>query len=181
VAERGSEERLDRLSQKHGVHHHRIAAGDQHISDFVVFGQILHQCIGVAGGESQVFDTDELRPSKAVGAIGVTGLALDREEQHRLAILVLTPQDPLAVDSGHVEQLLTGRVRVHPHVDVMHQSLERLALYAPDNHVLEPQKIATVEHSGLRKGQLIDRIVGNVVPIDELAQNVFVDSEWENG
>ena len=166
--------------RKRAAHHHRVAAGDQHVGDLVVFGQILHELIGVAGGEPQVFDADELRPSEAIGTVGVTGLTLDREEEHRLTIFVLAPQDPLTVDPGHVEQLLTGRVRVHPQADVVHQPLERLALVAPDNHVLEAKQVGALEHSGLREGELEDGIVRNVIPVDELAQNVVIDAKWQN-
>ena len=62
----------------------------------------------------------------------------------------------------------------------MHQPLERLALLAPDDHIFKPQQIGMVEHPGLRECELVDRIVRDVIPVDEFAKNVVIDPKWQD-
>ena len=66
-------------------------------------------------------------------------------------------------------------------VNAAHQLFESLARFSADNHVFKTSEVASIEHPRLGKGQLVDRVVGDVVPIDEFAEHVLVDAEWEHG
>ena len=74
------EQRLDVSAQHRRLHHHRVAAGDQHAAHLRVVADVVHQLIRLAARELQVGVTDELRPAETVAAIGVAGLPLRREK-----------------------------------------------------------------------------------------------------
>ena len=99
----------------------------------------------------ELFDTDELRPSEAVGAVRVTGLTLNREEEHGFPVFVLAAQHGLAIDLRDVEDFLPRWVRVHPHADPVHQALKAIALLASDHHVFKAEKIGPI-NAFLRQG-----------------------------
>jgi hypothetical protein len=128
--------------------------------------QVPHERIGVGRREAHAV-TDELRPPEAVAAVGVTGLALRREVQHGLAVLVLQAGG----FGGHVGQL-GGRVRIQTRTDVPHQRGK-----CARRHRREPQLVSQREHAPLREDQLEDRIARHVPPVDQFPQDVLVHPE----
>ena len=119
------EQRLDVAPQHRLAHDHRIPAGDQDAGHLRVLAEIGDQRADIVGRHLQLRLVHELRPPEAVGAVRVAGLALPREEQHRLRVLVLQPRQRPAVQAGRVQQQLPGRMRVEPHPDLVRGCAQR--------------------------------------------------------
>ena len=119
------EQRLDVAPEHRLAHDHRIPAGDQDAGHLGVLAEVGDQRADIIGGHLQLGLVHELRPPEAVGAVGVAGLALPGEEQHRLRVLVLQPRQRPAVQAGRVQQQLPGRMRVEPHPDLMRGFAQR--------------------------------------------------------
>jgi hypothetical protein len=83
------EKRLDVGPQLGGLHHHRVAAGEEHVGHLAVSTNVLGQKIGLLRSELELFHAHELRPAETVGAVGMTRLPLTGEVQNGLAVLVL--------------------------------------------------------------------------------------------
>ena len=162
-----------------GAHHHRVAAGDQDIGDLVVLPQILHELIDVLGPRIAGLCRRRIAPtgSSRCSRHDRSGPGPGRTAPSR-GTCAGTPTTARRRPSRHVE-LPSGRPGSGSSACGCHARgcRRRSSSMAPDNHVLEPQKVDSIEHPSLRKGQLVDWIVGNVVPIDELTQHVTVDSE----
>ena len=88
----------------------------------------------LARGELEVVQPDELSPTEAVAAIGVTGLAGGREEENRLAVLVLHPFQWVAVEGGHVEVHLPGGVGIQLVLDLSGSGEQFLARRVAPDH-----------------------------------------------
>mmetsp|Transcript_17172 Transcript_17172/g.34860 ORF Transcript_17172/g.34860 Transcript_17172/m.34860 type:complete len:338 (-) Transcript_17172:604-1617(-) len=77
-------EGLEVLLDEACLHEHGVSAGEENVGHLRVLVEVCEERAGVLLGEAQVGIADELRPSEAVRAVGVAGLAGSREEKHRL-------------------------------------------------------------------------------------------------
>ena len=175
------QQRLDVAAQDRRLHHHRVAAGDQHAADLRVLADVTRQLLGLLAGELQVGIADELRPTKTVATIGVAGLALRREKQHGLLILVLHTGNHFAVELGHVQLHLPGRVRVEFAANLIGGELDlRLGCIA-HHEVAHALVIRLLQHAALRKGELKNRVVRDVAGIDQVLDHVIIHAERQHG
>ena len=154
------EEGLNVGTEAARFHHHRIAPGDEDVRDASMLAQIVHEAFGLLCREFEIVDADELRPAEAEGAIGVAGLAVAGEEQHRLFVLVLHALEALLVQHGHVVLELAGGVGVEGQTNPVRGLVDSLAGGAAldeRGHLLE---VRGLEHVPLRESQREYRIVG---------------------
>ena len=173
------QQRLDMGAQVLGLHDQRIATGDQHIGDFRVCLDVLLELTGFLGGDFQIVVTNELGPAEAEGAVAVTHLPLAGEEQHSLVVLVLDAVDFFAVHFRHVVFHLPGGVRVQGVTDFGDGGFDfRLVTAAHGlGHLVE---MLRGQHAFLRKGKLVDGIIGHLVPVDQFVDDVLVDPERQH-
>ena len=99
------EQRFHVPSQDRGLHDHRVSAGKKDARYFCMISEVFDQGFGLPCGEFELVDAHELSPSKAVGAIRVTGLSRGREEQDRFRILVLYTQERFSIVSGTLSSI----------------------------------------------------------------------------
>ena len=180
MLELGGQQRLDAGSQVAGLHHQRVAAGDQHIGHLGMAAQVVAQLARFLRGNAQILVTDKLCPAEAEGAVAVTHLAGAGEEQHRLPVLMLQPLYALAVELGYVVFQLPGWVRVQGGAHFGDYGVELLGrpfLAQGLGHALE---IFRGQHAALGEGQLEDGVVRHCGPVDQLVDDVLVDPEREN-
>src|SRR5690554_6049226 len=180
VVELRLQQRLQVLHQVLGLHYHGVATGHQQIGHFGVFLQVAVQFLGIGAGHFQVFVTDKLCPAEAEGAVAVAGLALGREEQHGLAVLVLHAVQYFAIQLRHVHFHLAGRVRIQLVADFLGGGLDVLFLCAfavQPGHALV---MFVFQHAFLREDKLVDGVVWYLVPVDQFVDHVFVNPEWQH-
>jgi hypothetical protein len=171
------QQRLDVPAQHRGAHDHRVAAGDQHAGHLVVLPQVVRHPVDLGGGHLELGLVHELGPPEAVRAVGVAGLSLLGEDQHRLGVLVLNAGQWLIAQVGDVQRQLPGGVRVEPHPDLVRRRLDlRLgrALGQQGGDVLH---VGRGEHVSLREHQPVDRVIRRRGPVDELLDDVRVGAE----
>jgi hypothetical protein len=145
-----------------------------------VLAQVGDELVGLAGRELEVFEPDELRPAEAVRAVGVTGLPLRREEEHRLPVLVLHAGEPGSADARYVQLHLACRMRVHAELDRSRSGAHGLGRCTCAQEGLERVEVFAREHVSLREGQLEHGVVGHPAPVDELLEHVVVDAERQD-
>src|SRR5690606_19271033 len=104
--------------------HHRIAAGKQHIRHIGFAAHIRRETLSLAACELQILQPYKLGPPETESAIGVAGLTGRGEKQHGLTVFVLYATEPFAVEHGHIELKLTGRMGVHSEADLVNDRLE---------------------------------------------------------
>lgn len=172
-----AQDRFEVAAQPVGRHDHGIAAGHEHVVDLGVSAQVVHQTARFQGGEAQVGIAHELCPAEAVGAIGVAGLPLSREVEHGLPVLVLEARHRFPVHCGDVELLLAGGVRVEASPDLRNREPEFLPRARIVHEGRQPVLVLGPEHSALREDHLEDGVVRDVVPVDELGEDVLVHAE----
>src|SRR5690606_42016817 len=85
-----------------------------------------------------------------------------------------------AVQLRDVVRKLTGRVRVVPQADRVGGSLQ-LRFGAPANQPGDGLVIVIGKHPTLREGQLVDRIVWDFLPVDQVVHDIGVGAEGEDG
>src|SRR5690554_1441779 len=168
------------LDQVLGLHHHGVATGNQQVGYFGVFLQVAVQLLGIGAGHFQVFVTDKLGPAEAEGAVAVAGLALRREEQHGFAVFVLHAVQHFAVQFRHVHFHLAGRVRVQFVPDDLGGRLDIFLVGAVAMQLRHLFVMFVLEHTLLREHELIDGVVGNLVPVDQFVDHIFVDPERQH-
>lgn len=81
-------------------------------------------------------------------------LARPWKEEHRFAIFVLASRQFRAVQDRHIELHLTGRMRVHPHLNLTGCVSDHLAVYTSHQQPSQPEFVSTIQHGRLREGQL---------------------------
>ena len=141
--------------------------------------QVLHQRFHLAIRKLEFLDADELRPAEAVSAVRVTRLARRREKQQSLTVLVLHTGQGLAVQFRYVQLHLARRMRVQSALDFPSSGLDRLFGRLTSYEAIHPAEILTAQHRRLRKCELKHGILGDVRPIDQLLDDVVVDSEGQ--
>ena len=163
-----------------GLHDHGVAAGHQQVRDVRVGGEIAVQAFGVLGRDFQLLVADELGPAKTEGAIGVTGLPLAREEQHGLAVFVLQSLEDLVLLAGNVELPLAGRMGIEAAANLGRRQIDLMLRRPAQLKVGDPAEFRLAQHLPLRKNQLVDRVVGNPVPVDQVFDDIAVGAEREH-
>ena len=160
--------RCKRFLQVIVFHYNTIAPAHQQVADRRVPAQIVMKHSGVGAGNAQCLVADKLGPAEAEG--GSCGrFALAREEQQRLAIIVLQPIDALALA---LALAFTRPVAFHVSRGIQIELDTQLACKGLD---LGPAGTCPVQtghaveglgrqHVALREGQLEHRVVRNVVP-----------------
>ena len=145
-----------------------------------MLAQIVHEAFGLLCREFEIVDADELRPAETEGAIGVAGLAVAWEEQHRLFVLVLYAVEALLVQHRHVVLELAGGVGVEGQTNPVRGLVDNLtgsAALDERGHLLE---VPGREHAPLRESQREYRIVGDVIPVDQLVHDIIVGLKRKN-
>jgi hypothetical protein len=110
----------------------------------------------------------------------MAGLPLGRKYEQRVRVLVLDTVNGGALEVGHVQLTLTGRMRVEPRPDPRGGCLHnRRRGFVTDqrNHCV---KVAWSQHLSLREGEPEDRITWNVSPIDQLLDHIRIEPEWQH-
>ena len=110
----------------------------------------------------------------------MAGLTVAREEQHRLFVLVLQPLDRLLVEDRHVVLELPRRVRVQRHADAVCRLVDLGARGLPRDQRRHLVEVLVLQHVLLRERQREDRVVGNVVPVDQLVHDIIVRLERQH-
>ncbi len=174
------EQRFDVPPQHRLAHDHRVAAGEQHTAHLGVFPYIARQLLDVVVGHLQVRDAHELRPAEAVGAVRVAGLTLLREEEHRLAVLVLEARDRLLAGLGNVQLQLPGRVRIELEPDLVGRGRDLLLGGLVLEQAGDVVDVLGRQHVLLREDQPEHRILERAVPVDQLVHNVGVRPERQD-
>ena len=178
MVELGLKQRFEIVRQMRRLHHHRVAAGQEHVGDFAMGAQVIMQLRRFGAGNAQVLVAHELGPAETEGAIRVAGLALTGEEQHRLAIFVLQAVQPHAlVVAGHVHFHLIGRMRIKVLSHLVDGGIEHGLIGPLANKLGDPLVMFGGQHAPLGERELIDGIVRNVVPVDQFVDDVLVDAE----
>jgi hypothetical protein len=144
-----------------------------------MLAEIGHQGADVVGRHLQAGLVHELRPAEAVAAVRVAGLALPREEQHGLGVLVLQAGQWPAVQAGRVQQQLPSRVRVQP--DLVRRGAQPGRGRTAVEQVRDPAHVRLGQHVRLGEDEPVDRVVGSRVPVDEVLDHVRVRPEREHG
>src|SRR5690625_5253552 len=85
----GFQQRLDISPQNVPLHHHRVSACEEHIRHFRVIPKIADQLVCLPHSKLVLIHSHKLRPAEAKRAVGMTGLALAREEKYRFTIFML--------------------------------------------------------------------------------------------
>jgi hypothetical protein len=174
------EQRLD-ISPDDGLaHDHGVAAGDQDAGHLGMPAKVAHHLADVVGGELQVRVTDELRPSEAVGAVGVTGLPLFGEDQRGFVIFVLHARHRLLVHLRDVELLLTCRVRVELRAYAVRFGLDLGVGRFGLQQIGQPGDVSSGKHVLLREDELVDGVVGRCRPIYEFIHDIGVRPEGQH-
>ncbi len=109
----------------------------------------------------------------------MAGLALPREEQHRLRVLVLQTRQRLVVQGRRVEGQLARRMRVEPHPYLVSQAA-RLVRSARDERGRQPGHVIGGQHVGLREHEPVDRIIRGTGPVDQLLGHIGVGPERQD-
>ena len=108
----------------------------------------------------------------------MAGLPLTRKEQQCLPVLVLCPGQGCAVlQERNIQLLLARRVRVEAALDVACRGLDLAVVGVVLHQRVHPVEVVGVEHLALREGQLVDRVVGDRVPVDQPVDDVLIGPE----
>ena len=75
-----------------GTHGHGITACDKDVGNLGILLQVFDKQFGLFHTELHIVHSGELGPPEAEGAVGMTGLSLGEEEEHRLPVFVLNTQ-----------------------------------------------------------------------------------------
>ena len=161
-------QRLDVLPQELRLHDHRVAAGDQHAVDLGVLLHVPAQLLRFLVRKLQLIVADKLRPTKAVRAVGVTGLALRREKQYRLIVFMLHARQLHAIEHRLVQLLLPRRMRVQSRLNLPSSQLDLGIGCLPADQIAHTLEIRIGQHPPLRHGQLVHRIIRQVFPVDKI-------------
>ena len=173
-------ERLGVSADQLGAHDHRVAAGEQHVGHRRVELEVGHQPVDLLAGELEVVELHELRPPEAIGAVGVAGLALGGEEQHRLPVLVLHALHHLFLQEPGVHLHLARGMGVEAELDLPGCGLDLgLGRFSLDQ-IGDAGEVLGVEHPLLGEGELEHRVVGHVVPVDQLFAHIVVGLKREH-
>ena len=174
------DERLQVALHHPGLHHHGIAAGDQQVADVGMGREIVVQAARLVGGDLVGLLAHELGPAEAERAVGVTGLPLAREKQHGLAVLVLQPFHRPLFGLRNVQLPLACGVGVELVADLEDRGVDLLRRDLALQQVRHQIEVLVFQHPPLRKGDLIDRVSGNVVPVDQVVDQVPVRTEGQH-
>ena len=96
-------QRLEDLHEPPGAHQQRVAAGQQHVGDLGMVGDVAQPLRHVVGGLVVLVHEEAL--AEAVAAVGPAHLVA--QQQHRVGVLVLHP-------AGHGDRLLVAGVELAP-------------------------------------------------------------------
>src|SRR5690554_2484775 len=168
------------LHQVFGFHHHGVATGHQQVGHFGVLFQVAVQLLGIGAGHFQVFVTNKLGPAEAEGAVAVAGLALGREKQHGLTVLVLYAVEYFAIQLRHVRFHLAGGVWVQFVTDDFGGSLDVFFVGTLAMQLRHLLVMFVLEHALLGEDELIDGVVRYLVPVDQFVNHVFVNPERQH-
>ena len=173
----GLQQGVDIVAQNARFHDHRIAAGKDHIGHFRVLLQVSHQQLLFLHSDLPLIDADKLRPAEAERAIGVAGLSLLGEKQDGLAVFVLDSAQFLSVQLRQIMLHLPGGMGIELGADVVGYLFDKrfvLALFQRGSHFPE---MCFPKHPALREGQHEHRIIGHIVPVDQLFHHIAVGLE----
>ena len=176
----GGEQRFQVASQHSRLHDQGVPSGEEHAGDLPMLLQVVHQLFGLLGGELQLVHAHELGPAKAVGAVGVAGLALAGKEEHGLPILVLHSRERFLAQSGDVELHLSGGMGIESVLDLAGCRIELLGRGVAPDQFHHSGEILAIQHASLWECQLVDGVVGNVLPADQLFDNIAVDAKRQH-
>ena len=95
-------------------------------------------------------------------------MALRREEQYRLIILVLHTRQLLAIEHRLVQLLLPGRMRVQSRLNLARCQLDLGIGRLSAHQIAHALEILIGQHPALRHGQLVHRIIRQVIPVDKI-------------
>ena len=177
---RDIEKWLDVTTQKFCFHHHGVTTGDEDAANLRVVTHILDELAGFPAGKLKVRIADELCPPETVGAVGMAGLALCREKQDGLIILVLHALQRVVAKLGFVQFQLTGRVRVQllPHLEGSLANFRLTCLAGHEvTHVLE---IFISQHFTLGECELEYRVGGKAFAVNEILHHIIVYPEGQD-
>ncbi len=107
----------------------------------------------------------------------MAGLAVAREEQHRLLILVLHARQPRLSQRGHVVLQLPRWMRIQVQADSVRRRLDLMFISAAAEERCHLLVVTRLQHPPLREVEDEDRIVWNVPPVDQFVHDVVVRLE----
>ena len=174
------EQRFDVSGQGARSHHHGVAPGDEHVGHLGMNAEVGAEKRSIADHLLQSGITHELRPAKAVATVGVAGLSLRRKEEHGLAVLVLHALQSLAVEKRDVPVELPGGVRIQFAAKSIGDGPDLGGAAIAIHQTGDGPESVPWEHVSMGKRQTVDRIVGNVGPVDQFVHHVVVDLEGQH-
>ncbi len=173
------QQRFQVLHQVLGFHYHGVAAGHQQVADFGVLLQVAVKLISFGAGHLQVFVTHELCPAETEGAVGMASLTLGGEEQNGFPVLVLHTVQNLAVQFRHVHFHLAGGVWVQLVANLFRYRLDLFLIGTVPVHLCHALVMLILQHTLLGEDELVERVVRNLVPIDQFVDHILVNAEGE--
>ena len=139
--------------------------------------QVVVQAVRLAMRLLELVDADELRPAEAVAAVGVAGLALRGEHEHRLAVLVLDAVERLSLELGAVLLELVARMRIERPADLVGRCANLLGRRALVEQAGDLGVVLGRKHLPVGHREPVDRIIRGPLPIDQAVDDVVVQPE----
>ncbi|MDD3884597.1 MAG: hypothetical protein PHW66_06645 [Gallionella sp.] len=141
---------------------------------------IAHELFYFTAGKFDIGQSDELRPAEAERAIGMASLSLAGKEQYCLPIFVLHAVQRFTFENRHIVVSLPRGMGIELHTNPVCSRLDHRLLRAVLQKLRHFIVMFPAKHFLLRKGECKDRIVGGLVPIDELLDDVIICLEWKD-
>ena len=163
---RNAQERLNILAQELCLHDHRVTAGNQNTVNLGVLLNITTEMLWFLVRKFQVTIANKLCPTKTVGAVGVTGLPLSREKQHRLIVLMLHARQFFTVKHGSIQLQLPCRMRIETALNLSSSQLNLGFRSSLGHQITHAAEIFISKHPALGNGQLINWIIRQIVSVD---------------
>ena len=110
----------------------------------------------------------------------MAGLALTRKKEDGFAVLMLHTGQRLTVHVRNIHLLLTGGMRVQPNTNLVCGGFDRDAVRPVPEQVGHARKVFRQQHAGLRKSQLEHGVIGDIVPVDQILDDVWIDAKGQD-
>src|SRR5260221_2296411 len=162
------------------THNHGITACYEYIRYLFVLLQILFKASRFVRRKFEIWYAHKLRPAKTIGAIGMTGLSMGRNQQAGLLIFMLDTWHRFFVQDRDVVCHLSTRVWIELRTNSIANDFSLLTRGSPTDFPGHALVVLRSKHPLLHKGKLIDGIIGDVLPINQFLYDIGICPKREN-